>query len=94
MCCGSLSSQGERSSRFYAIYLVGVAEWLALAFHLFIGAPTQEMPLLRLNLLLMGTLFDILFSCSVVVRYSKGTCEYHPFGMFSSLKLVTGNERF
>ena len=29
------------------IYLVGVAERLTVAFHLFIGAPTQEAPLLE-----------------------------------------------
>ena len=36
----------ERRAKDSTIYLVGVAEWLTVAFHLFIGAP-QEAPLLE-----------------------------------------------
>ena len=37
----------ERRAQDSTIYLVGVAEWLTVAFHLFIGAPTKEAHLLE-----------------------------------------------
>ena len=37
----------ERGAQDSTIYLVGVTEWLTVAFHLFIRAPTQEAPLLE-----------------------------------------------
>ena len=42
--CVWCNKRGDQDS---TIYLVGVAEWLTVAFHLFIGAPTQEAPLLE-----------------------------------------------
>ena len=39
--------RSEREAQDSTIYLVGVAEQLTVAFHLFIGAPTQEAPLLE-----------------------------------------------
>ena len=39
--------RSERGAQDSTIYLVGVAERLTVAFHLFIGAPTQEAPLLE-----------------------------------------------
>ena len=41
-----LPEERKRGSR-STIYLVGVTERLTVAFHLFIGAPTQEAPLLE-----------------------------------------------
>ena len=52
--------RSERGTQDSTIYLVGVAERLTVAFHLFIGAPTQEAPLLEAECL--DTWFDILFS--------------------------------
>ena len=36
------------------IYLIGVTERLTIAFHLFIGAPTQEAPLLEAEFIADG----------------------------------------
>ena len=44
----------ERGAQDSTIYLVGVAELLTVAFHLFIGAPTQEAPLLEAEFIADG----------------------------------------
>ena len=44
----------ERGAQDSTIYLVGVAEQLTVAFHLFIGAPTQEAPLLEAEFIADG----------------------------------------
>ena len=44
----------ERGAQDSTIYLVGVAERLTVAFHLFIGAPTQEAPLLEAEFIADG----------------------------------------
>ena len=44
----------ERGAQDSTIYLVGVAERLTVAFHLFIGAPTQEEFLLEAEFIADG----------------------------------------
>ena len=44
----------EEGAQDSMIYLVGVAERLTVAFHLFIGAPTQESPLLEAEFIADG----------------------------------------
>ena len=44
----------ERGAQNSMIYLVDVAERLTVAFHLFIGAPTQEEPLLEAEFIADG----------------------------------------
>ena len=46
-CVVSAYLPEERGAPNSMIYLVGVAERLTVEFHLFIGAPTQEAPLLE-----------------------------------------------
>ena len=44
----------KRGAQVSTIYLVGVAERLTVAFHLFIRVPTQEVPLLEAELIADG----------------------------------------
>ena len=44
----------KRRAQDSTIYLVGVAERLTVAIHLFIGAPTQEAPLLETEFIADG----------------------------------------
>ena len=57
----------ERGAQDSTIYLVGVAERLTVAFHLFIGAPTQEVPLLEAEFIADVYVFDIIFSCCALL---------------------------
>ena len=44
----------RRGAQDSTIYLIGVTERLTIAFHLFIGAPTQEAPLLEAEFIADG----------------------------------------
>ena len=54
-----------REAQDSTIYLGGVAERLTVAFHLFIGAFTQEVPLLEAELIVRG--FNFIFSCCALL---------------------------
>ena len=53
-CAVAANLPEERGAQDSMICLVGVAEWLTITFHLFIGAPTKEARLLEAEFIADG----------------------------------------